>query len=493
LPGRGECSVRITSGLSVGYFNRTKKRPKREAAAPQSAQRGGSGDQVFHNFAISCLTLIVMPEKGVSAMGIPTILKRHLSTLVLMLFASTLAMAQYDDGQYEILHARYGTARSNVDVTERLRELARQDLTFRMGNSTFGVDPDPGVIKILRIYARGRNGRTRTFEYTEGSTVDGSLFTSWDRGNWGHGEWNGGWDDRNGDGDEGQFEILHARYGTERSNVDVTERLRELARRDLTFRMGNSTFGVDPDPGVIKILRIYARGRNGPTRTFEYTEGSTVDGSLFAGWDNGNWGHGEWNGGWGDRNGDGDEGQYEILQARYGTARSNVDVTERLRELARQDLTFRMGNSTFGVDPDRGVLKILRIYARGRNGQDRMFEYTEGSTVDGSLFTGWIGGNWGRGEWNGGWGDGDNVRIGGDYTSLNIISATYGAGKQRRDVTDRVRSMVRDGRLHITVNNDTLGGDPAPDVRKALWVTYSTGRGRPQEVRVDEGERLSVP
>jgi len=323
-------------------------------------------------------------------MRIPTILKRHLSTLILMLFASTLAMAQNDDGQYQILRALYGTARNNVDVTERLRELARRDLTFRMGNSTFGVDPDPGVIKILRIYARGRYGQDRMFEYTEGSTVDGSLFTGWNGGNWGRGEWKRGWGNRNDDRDEGQYEILHARYGTARGNVDVTERLRELARRDLTFRMGNSTFGVDPDPGVIK---------------------------------------------------------------------------------------------------------ILRIYARGRNGQDRMFEYAEGSTVDGSLFTGWNGGNWGRGEWKRGWGDDNNGRIGGggDYTSLNIISATYGVGKQRRDVTDRVRSMVRDGRLYITVNNDTLGGDPAPEIRKALWVTYSTGRGRPQEVRVDEGERLSVP
>jgi hypothetical protein len=332
--------------------------------------------------------LLLCEKKGVSAMGIPTILKRRLSALTLMLFASTLAMAQYDEGQYQILRALYGTARNNVDVTERLKELARKDTAFRMGNSTFGVDPDPGVIKILRIYARGRNGQNRMFEYTEGSTVDGSLFTGWDSGTWKHGEWKGGWDDRNGD--EGQYEILHARYGTARGNVDVTERLRELARRDLTFRMGNSTFGVDPDPGVIK---------------------------------------------------------------------------------------------------------ILRIYARGRNGQDRMFEYTEGSTVDGSLFSGWSGGDWPRDEWKRGWGDDNNVRIGGggDHTSLNIISATYGAGKQRRDVTDRVRSMIREGLLRITVNNDTMGGDPVHNVRKALWVTYSTSRERAQEVRVDEGERLSVP
>ena len=38
----------------------------------------------------------------------------------------------------------YGTARRHVDVTNRLKELARQDRAFRMGNSTFGIDPDPG-------------------------------------------------------------------------------------------------------------------------------------------------------------------------------------------------------------------------------------------------------------------------------------------------------------------------------------------------------------
>jgi hypothetical protein len=206
----------------------------------------------------------------------------------------------------------------------------------------------------------------------------------------------------------------------------------------------------------------------------------------------------------------GDSGQYQILQARYGTARRNVDVTSRLKELARQDRTFRMGNSTFGVDPDPGVLKTLRIYTRARNGQNRMFEFTEGSTVDGAMFTGWGSGNWGQGGWNGGWGDRDDrqdredrredrrerdggVNAGGGYSGLNIISASYGAGRQRRDVTDRVRSMVRDGRLAIRVDNDTLGGDPAPNVPKSLTVTYASGRGGQREVRANEGQRLTVP
>ena len=198
---------------------------------------------------------------------------------------------------------------------------------------------------------------------------------------------------------DGQFVILSAQYGTERSHVDVTQRLRELARQDVRFRMGNSTFGVDPDRGVKKVLRIYARGPNGQEQMFEYVEGSIIDGSQFRGWGGGDWGTGGWSGGWEG----GGVGDYIILSAQYGTERNHVDVTQRLRELAGQDVQFRMGNNTFGVDPDRGVRKVLRIYARGPNGQERMFEYVEGSVVDGSQFSGWGGGNWGSGSWSGRW------------------------------------------------------------------------------------------
>src|SRR5215470_760292 len=234
--------------------------------------------------------------------------------------------------------------------------------------------------------------------------------------------------------DEGEYQILRAFYGTARRNVDVTDRLRQLAAQDRTFRMGNSTFGVDPDEGVKKTLRIFARDRSGRERMFEYTEGSTVDGALFTGWAGGNWGRDRWNGGWGGSGGVGpgavgDEGQYQIVQALYGTARRNVDVTDRLRQLAAQDRTFRMGNSTFGIDPDKGVVKTLRIFARDRGGRERMFEYTEGSTVDGALFTGWSSGNWGRERRTGGWGaggnNGGNPGFDAGNGALNIVSATY--------------------------------------------------------------------
>jgi len=346
---------------------------------------------------------------------------------VLFTFASGLVAAAQ---QYIILRADYGYGNQRVDVTQRLKEIASHDTRFRMGNSTFGVDPAPGKVKTLRITARGAYGKTRMFEYREGSTVDGAQFEGWGGGNWGGGNQGGGYPggsypgvgypggEYNQGGDSGEFVILHAEYGTERNHVDVTRRLRELARADRYFRMGNSTFDVDPDPGRVKTLRIYARGPNGGRRMFEFREGSTIDGGQFRGWGRGDWGHEGWNGGWNDGDDDRDRdrdrgrdsGQFTIMRALYGTSRNNVDVTNRLRELATADTRFRMGNSTFGVDPDPGHVKVLRIFARGPNGGQRTFEYREGSTVDGSQFRGWGRGDWGRDDWRGRWDDPDRDR-----------------------------------------------------------------------------------
>jgi cell fate (sporulation/competence/biofilm development) regulator YlbF (YheA/YmcA/DUF963 family) len=331
--------------------------------------------------------------------------------LVLMTFACLppMAAAQYrsdDAGQYVIQGAQYGTSRNHVDVTNRLKELARADRIFMMGNRTFGVDPDPGQVKTLRIFARDLNGRDRVFDFREGQQVDGTMFRGWNTGQWGNG-WNGGWElnQNSGNRDDGQYEILSAQYGTSSHHVDVTDRLKEFARHDQVVIMGNNLVGVDPDFGKVKTLRIFARGPDGRERTFDYREGSQIDGSQFRGWNSGNWGHGGWSGNWegsGNNNGGGygnqdrDSGQYVILNAQYGTSRHSVDVTDRLKQLARRDLTFRMGNDTFGVDPDQFKVKTLRIVTRGPDGREKVFKYREGSIVDGSQFKGWQRGDWGR-------------------------------------------------------------------------------------------------
>ena len=115
--------------------------------------------------------------------------------------------------------------------------------------------------------------------------------------------------------------------------------------------------------------------------------------ALFNGWSGGGWGPPPPPG-----PGPGaDQGYWQILGARYGTPRSNVDVDpKRSANWLPARRYFRMGNSTFGVDPDKGVVKTLRIYARGKRGENRIFEFREGSTVDGSQFNGWGGGRWGQ-------------------------------------------------------------------------------------------------
>jgi hypothetical protein len=238
---------------------------------------------------------------------------------MLALSVLTVIAAAQDAGEYLILSAQYGTERHHVDVTNTLKIVASHDQRFRMGNRTFGVDPDRGRVKVLRIYARGPNGDERMFEYREGTVIDGAQFRGWGRGEWGQGGWSGNW---NGGGerheeaarheerehhdegqrgeDRGEFRILSAQYGTEHNHVDVTHRLKELARADLQFQMGNGTFGVDPAPGRVKTLRIYARGPHGHERMFEFREGSLVDGSQFRGWGRGDWGNenDRWSGKW---------------------------------------------------------------------------------------------------------------------------------------------------------------------------------------------------
>src|SRR5271165_381557 len=62
-------------------------------------------------------------------------LKLRLILPLLIAFAFVPAsVAAQDEGAYLILNAQYGTAEHHVDVTQRLRELARQDRLFRMGN-----------------------------------------------------------------------------------------------------------------------------------------------------------------------------------------------------------------------------------------------------------------------------------------------------------------------------------------------------------------------
>lgn len=293
--------------------------------------------------------------------------------------------------------------------------------------------------------------------------------------------------------DDGEFVILQARYGTENGHVDVTARLRELARQDRRFRLTNDLFGgVDPDPGRTKTLRIFVRDRQGQERQLDYRERDWVDGAQFIGWGGGDWGGDAggsrgWHGG-NDRGDRHDDGEFTILYATYGASGRDVDVTDRLRELARRDQRFRLTNDLFGVDPLPGQTKILRIVARDRAGQQRTFDYREYQTVDGNQFVGW-----GRGDWGGRGGDRGPARPA-STGRLVIDSASYGGGEGRWvDVTQAVRAQVRGDRLELDVRNELFGFDPAPGQRKTLSVTYRWGNEPTNTVRVGERDTMRLP
>jgi hypothetical protein len=318
------------------------------------------------------------------------------------LLLSTAAAA--DDGQYVILNAQYGNENNHVDVTNRLKEVARRNRPFRVNHDTMAADPAHGQAKMLRVFARGPDGRERFFDYPDGAGFDPAQFRGWGRGDWGDEHWSGGWNGRNdNDHDAGEYLILTARYGNEHRQVDVTNRLKKLARQDRVFRVDYRTLGVEPGERMENVLRIFARGPNGQERMFEYRENSLIDGALFRGWGNGEWGGGGWSGNW--NGGGGDAGLFVILSAQYGSERRHVDVTHRLREMVRSDREFRVDFRTFGDDPDEGRPKVLRIYARGPNGRERMFEYRDGSVIDGAQFRGWRSGEWGddHDHWSGRW------------------------------------------------------------------------------------------
>jgi hypothetical protein len=157
---------------------------------------------------------------------------------------------------------------------------------------------------------------------------------------------------------------------------------------------------------------------------------------------------------------------WQVMSADYGVNNNRVDVTNTVRRLVNGP-NFRVNNTTMGADPARGKDKVLRIHARNGSGQMRDFVYNEGQTVDSRQFTG---GGFPGGGYPGGGFPGNNP--GNQFRNLRVVEASYGAGNRRRDVTSLLQGMVRNNRLVVLVNNNTMGGDPAFGQPKNLQVVY---------------------
>src|SRR5258708_1392855 len=181
---------------------------------------------------------------------------------------------------------------------------------------------------------------------------------------------------------------------------------------------------------------------------------------------------------------------WQIVRADYGFKNQRTDVTDILKDLiGRGGVNGRVAvnNQTMGGDPAVGADKSLRIFARNRRNEEREFSYKEGSFVEARMFT------VRRDDWDDRPANsGDRDRDRDDWNSLRIIRAYYGVQGRTVNVTELLRSRVREGTMNFVVTNSALGGDPAIGADKVLIVVYRY-QGNETATAVREGNTLTIP
>jgi hypothetical protein len=158
---------------------------------------------------------------------------------------------------------------------------------------------------------------------------------------------------------------------------------------------------------------------------------------------------------------------WEIVRADYGSGNNRSDVTDRVLSLVRGDtLDFQVNGDSLGNSNQRGRNRVLRLDVKDRNGNSRQLTYRDRQQV--------------------------NFRvIRSSQSGVSINRAWYGNSSHTRDVTALLNSQVRNGQLNLQVNNQTMGGDPAPGQAKSLNLEYlQNGRFAQRSVR--EGDTLQL-
>ncbi len=73
-------------------------------------------------------------------------------------------------------------------------------------------------------------------------------------------------------------------------------------------------------------------------------------------------------------------------------------------------------------------------------------------------------------------------------SAQSLISADYGSGNNRVDVTSRIQSLIQNGALSIRVNNQSMGMDPDPGHSKDLRIHAREAGGRVRDYIFRENE-----
>src|SRR6266571_3325021 len=179
---------------------------------------------------------------------------------------------------------------------------------------------------------------------------------------------------------------------------------------------------------------------------------------------------------------------WQIVRADYGFKNQRSDVSDILKDLIERggvNGRVAVNNQTMGGDPAVGRDKSLRIFARNRRNEEREFNYKEGGFVEAHMFTVR---HDDRDEHPANYGNRDRD----DWNSLKIIGGYYGVQGRTVNVTDVLRSRIREGVLSFVVTNSALGGDPAIGADKVLIVVYRY-QGNESATAVPEGNTLTIP
>jgi len=236
--------------------------------------------------------------------------------------------------------------------------------------------------------------------------------------------------------------LLSADYGVEGNRIDVTCRVQSLVQGGyLHLRITNYALGGDPAPEQPKEFRLRARDYQG--RIYDFYVHEKEDAELQLTGRGPNCPNTGTRSPWQGRLSDDDQQRFDSYYTRWLSNRLHNNQAEILS----------MQNRMFDVYNHYGIPSTIP------------FEQVASPMA---------------------------TQVNGGYSDLQIVNASYGIPGSARDVTMRLQSMVQSGHLAVHVNNDSMGGDPAPSKHKMLTLTYSY-RGQQQTISLRESDDLNLP
>jgi hypothetical protein len=227
----------------------------------------------------------------------------------------------------------------------------------------------------------------------------------------------------------------------------------------LNFRVNGDSLSAQRR-GKNRVLRLSVKDSNGNAKLLSYRDNQQVNLRIY----------------------DDTQGSLRIDRATYGTSYRSVDVTALLNsQIQNGRLDTIVSNQTMGGDPSPNQQKTLSVeYTRNNRREQRDVREGDRLQLSSDLNA--------SDTYN----DGDSGYNTGSFNGeLQISRATYGTQYRSADVTSRLNSEIHGGRLTMQVNNETMGGDPAPSETKMLTVQY-TANGRNDQTTVQEGGTLNL-